>query len=105
MLMPHWLLWSVFALASWGVWAILAKLIGDALSGAQSQSLSTLGILPVMLALGLIKRPVNAGNSRRGILSALAGGALACVGNMAYYDALNRGAKAATVVPLTALYP
>src|SRR2546426_305536 len=30
----RWLRWSVLALVSWGVWAIMAKLIGDALSGA-----------------------------------------------------------------------
>ena len=32
--MPRWLRWSLLALFSWGVWAIMAKLIGDALSGA-----------------------------------------------------------------------
>jgi drug/metabolite transporter (DMT)-like permease len=103
--MPRWLLWSVFALLSWGVWAILAKFIGDALSAAQSQALSTMGILPVILALALRKRSPTSDSRMRGVLSAFAGGALGCVGNMAYYDALNRGARAATVVPLTALYP
>ena len=29
--MPRWLRWSLLALLSWGVWAIMSKLIGEAL--------------------------------------------------------------------------
>ncbi len=83
----------------------MAKLIGSALSGAHSQALSTLGILPVMVALGLLKKSPTTGNRRRGIFYALAGGALSCVGNVVYYDIISRGGKAALIVPLTALYP
>src|ERR1022692_4774530 len=61
--MPRWLLWSVLALLSWGVWAIMAKLIGEALSGAHNQALSTLGVLPIMLAIGVSKRVSPPGNS------------------------------------------
>jgi len=105
LLMPAWPRWCVLALLSWGVWAIMAKLIGEALSGAHDQALSTLGILPVMLAIGLSKRVSAPGNRRRGILYAFAAGAISCLGNVAYYDALRRGGKAAMIVPLTALYP
>ena len=42
--MPPWLLWTLLAMFSWGLWAILARLIGDALSAAQSQALSTVGL-------------------------------------------------------------
>ena len=104
-LMPRWLRWSVLALLSWGVWAIMAKLIGEALSGAHNQALSTIGILPIMLAIGFSKRVSAPGNRRRGILYALAAGAVSCLGNVVYYDALSRGSKAAMIVPLTALYP
>jgi transporter family protein len=103
--MPRWLRWTVVALLSWGIWAIMAKLIGEALSGAQNQALSTLGILPIMLAIGVSKRFSAPGNRRRGILYALASGAVSCLGNVVYYDALSRGGKAAMIVPLTALYP
>ena len=103
--MPRWLQWSVLALISWGVWAVMAKLIGDALSGAHNQALSTLGILPIILAIGVSKKISVTGNRRRGILYALAGGAVSCLGNVVYYDALSRGGKAAMIVPLTALYP
>jgi len=103
--MPRWLRWTFAALVSWGVWAITAKLIGEALSGAHSQALSTLGILPIMLAIGFCKRTAPSGNRRRGILYALAAGAISCLGNVVYYDAISRGGKAALIVPLTALYP
>jgi drug/metabolite transporter (DMT)-like permease len=104
--MPRWLQWTVLALLSWGVWAITYKLIGDALTGAHSQALSTIGILPIMLAIGVAnKRPTAGTNRSRGILFALAAGAISCLGNVVYYDALNRGGKAAMLVPLTALYP
>ena len=103
--MPRWLRWSLLALLSWGVWAIMTRLIGEALSGAHNQALSTLGILPVMLAFVLAKPSIPPGRPRRGALYALAGGAVSCIGNVFYYDALGRGGKAATMVPLTALYP
>ena len=103
--MPRWLRWSVLALLSWGVWAIMAKLIGEALSGVQNQALSTLGIFPVMLAFVFSKRSAPPGNQSQGILYALAGGAVSCIGNVFYYDILSRGGKAATIVPLTDLYP
>jgi transporter family protein len=104
-MMPRWLRWSLLALLCWGVWAITAKLIGNALSGAHNQALSTIGILPVMLAFVLSKKSATSGNLGRGILFALTGGAVSCVGNVFYYDALSRGGKASTIVPLTALYP
>lgn len=104
-LIPRWVRWSVLALLSWGVWAIMAKLIGEALSGTHSQALSTLGILPVMLALGVAKKPSTTDNRGPGIPYALLGGALACAGNVIYYGVLSSGGKAAMIVPLTALYP
>jgi uncharacterized membrane protein len=103
--MRAWLLWTLLALVCWGVWALLARLIGDALSPAQQQTFSTLGLLPVLAALACSKKLTATGNRRRGALFALGAGFLTCLGNIAYYDVLNRGAKAATVVPLTALYP
>lgn len=105
MIMPAWLTWTVVALLSWGAWAILAKLLGSALSAEQSQALSTLGILPILLALILSKRTLLRVASRKGLLLALAGGVVTCLGNVALYAALGRGEKVATVVSLTALYP
>src|SRR5262245_52542413 len=103
--MAAWLIWTIVALLSWGVWAVLAKLLGNTLTGEQSQALSTLGILPILFWLPLSKRTQLRGASRKGLLLALAGGVVTCLGNVALYDALGRGEKVATVVSLTALYP
>jgi uncharacterized membrane protein len=103
--MPRWFLWTLLALLCWGVWAITSRLIGDALSAAASQALSTIGLLPVAVVLGFSKRLSVTGNRLRGALFAFAAGALACAGNIAYYRALQVGDKAATVVALTGLYP
>lgn len=103
--MPRWFLLTVVAVLCWGVWAVLSKLIGDSVTAAQSQALSTVGLLPVMLALGRSQKLTATGNRRRGAVNGFLAGALTCAGNVAYYHALNLGGKAATVVPLTALYP
>jgi uncharacterized membrane protein len=103
--MPAWFAWSLLALVSWGLWAIIARVIGDALSPAQSQALSTLGMLPIIAILPSLAKAEPARNARKGRVIALLAGILSCLGNVAYYHALNRGEKAATVVPLTAMYP
>jgi len=103
--MPRWFLFTVLAVLCWGLWAIVSKLIGESITAAQSQALSTLGLIPVMLALARSKKLSSTGNRRRGAVNGFLAGALTCAGNVAYYHALNAGGKASTVVPLTALYP
>ncbi len=107
--MPRWLLWTAAAVVSWGVWAVLAKVIGDALTGAQSQALSTVGLVPVVLALALSKdrsaQSSGQQGGRRGAVTALAAGVVSGLGNVPYYDLFGRGGTAATAVSLTALYP
>jgi bacterial/archaeal transporter family protein len=102
--MARWVAWTFLTLLSWGLWAVLSKLIGGSISDAQIQVISTLGVLPIIFALSMVKAPAAAGNRRRGVLLALGSGIISCLGNIAYYEALNH-AKAATVIPLTALYP
>ena len=107
--MPSWIWWTAAALVSWGLWAIVSKLIGDGLSPEHSQAISAFGMLPVLAALARKARPPASTDARRraapGIGFALAAGVLTSLGNLAYYAILQRGGKAATVVPLTALYP
>jgi uncharacterized membrane protein len=101
-----WLVWALAAVVCWGIWAVVARLIGAALSPAQSQALSTIGLLPVIvLLMPAVRREAPGTRKRRGLLLGFAAGMLTCIGNVAYYHVLNSGAKAATVVPLTALYP
>jgi transporter family protein len=105
--MAAWHLWTAVALLSWGIWAVLSKVLGNALTAEQSQAISTLGILPILvyLAVGVVRRGELKGGSQRGILLTFVGGVVSCLGNLAYYGALARGEKVATVVSLTALYP
>jgi len=103
--MPAWLLWTLAALLSWGVWAVLSKVLGNALTAEQSQALSTLGLLPILVPLAVSVRTSLRGASHKGLLLALVGGIVTCLGNIPYYTAVARGDKFATVVSLTALAP
>jgi len=102
--MPKWLLLAIATVVLWGIWGFLSRVVGDSMSAAQSQALSTFGLLPVFVWLGFSKRLVGT-DKVRGAAYAFAGGLLGGIGNLAFYDILNRGAKAATVIPLTSLYP
>ena len=53
-MIQRWFIWTILAVACWGVWAVASKLLGNALSATHSQALSTLGLFPVMIALGLL---------------------------------------------------
>src|SRR5947207_13064079 len=103
--MARWLGWTLTTIVAWGVWAILSKLIADDQSPAHSQVLSSIGIMPVVLALWMMNDSPPTGNRRRGILLALGSGIVSCLGNIAYFDVFSRGTKAAAVIPITALYP
>ncbi len=100
-----WLLWALLAVLCWGLWAVTSKLIGEALTAGQSQALSTIGLLPVLGLLVRGRRTSGQDGAGSGPWIAFAAGALVCLGNIAYYHALNLGGKAATVVSITALYP
>jgi transporter family protein len=104
--MARWLVWTLATITTWGVWAVLSKMLSDEIpSPAQAQVLSTVGVLPVVVALWLMKEEPASGNQRRGISIALGSGIVSCLGNIAYFDVFNRGTKAAAVIPITALYP
>jgi drug/metabolite transporter (DMT)-like permease len=100
---PRWVVYTLITLLAWGVWSVTGKLIGDAITPAQTQALSTVGLIPVLLALFAIKDPPVAGNRRRGVVIALASGVVSCLGNIFYIEVL-RAEKAATAIPLTSLY-
>ena len=102
--MPRWLLWTLLSLLSWGVWAILSKVVGGELSVIHLQAISTLGLVPIVAALWFAKDSAGGGDRRKGILLALAAGVFSSLGNIAFYQAMTSG-KAATIVPLTALSP
>lgn len=102
--MPRWLLFALLTVVLWGGWGFASRKLGDALSAEQTLVISTLAMLPVMGVLASRKSP-SPGRAARGILVAFVGGLFGGVGNLAFYRLLNAGEKAATTVPLTALYP
>src|SRR5688572_17141097 len=63
--MPRWLLYSLLTIVFWGVWGALGKALGN-LSAGQSQAFSTLGILPVMVAVALAPGFRDSSRSLRG---------------------------------------
>src|SRR5262245_35014339 len=103
--MPAWVFWTAAAVVSWGVWAVIAKMIGDRLTGGQSQALSTVGMVPVVLAFLWFKDVAPRPGRWKGVGYALTAGAVSGLGNVPYYDLFARGGTAATAVSLTALYP
>lgn len=74
-MIPRWRRWTLLALLSWGVWTIMTRLMGVALSGADSQALSTLGILLILVVLALGKKSPAPGEPRRGVFQVFAAGA------------------------------
>ena len=104
-MMTPWLLWTLLAVLSWGIWAVLAKWLGDALTAEQSQAVSTLGLIPILVPLAWSSAASLRAASRKGLLLAFLGGAITCLGNIAYYSAIARGEKVATVASITAISP
>jgi transporter family protein len=104
--MTRWLAWTLLTVISWGIWAVLPQLIGsDLKSPAHVQAASTLGIIPVIIMLWMWEDTSASGRRPRGVLLALGSGIVSCLANIAYFEALSRGAEAAAVIPVTALYP
>lgn len=104
--MVRWLGWTLATIFLWGIWAILSKLLSDEIkSPAQAQVLSTVGIVPVVLALWMMSDSPTTGSRRRGILIALGSGIVSCLGNIALFDVFSRGAKTSAAIATTNLYP
>ncbi len=103
--MPKWFLYALLALVFWGGWGFASKRIGDAVSATECQVISTLGLLPIVAALAWRAGAAIRGRSTRAVVIAFVSGLASGLGNIPFYWLLGGGEKAATVVPLTSLYP
>ena len=103
--MPRWFLYSLITMLFWGGWGVVSKPVSVALSPWQVQCLSTIGLLPVLAVMVASRRLGSGPNLRRGFAQAFAAGIISSAGNIACYQALAIGGKAAAVIPLTSLYP
>jgi len=101
----HWLIFTLLTMLLWGGWGLVSKPIADRLSPWQVQTISTFGLLPVIVSLAFSKNLDAGPNRPRAFAFAFSSGVVASVGNIPYYAALAGGGKAAAVTPLTALYP
>jgi transporter family protein len=89
----------------WGGWGVVSKPLASALSPWQAQTLSTLGLLPVMAGLAFSRNLKHGPHPQRGFWQGLTAGVIGSAGNVACFQALAAGGKAAAVIPLTSLYP
>jgi uncharacterized membrane protein len=71
----------------------------------QSQVISTLGLVPIMAVLLGRGDRLSGRRERRGCILAVLSGLVGSFGNLAFYRLMSAGQSAATVVPLTSLYP
>jgi drug/metabolite transporter (DMT)-like permease len=103
--MPRWIIHTLLTMILWGAWGVVSKPLANEFSAWQIQTFSTLGILPVLGILACQPGLSGGPHPRRGFWIAFASGAITSLGNVACYQALAMGGKAAAVIPLTALYP
>lgn len=103
--MPRWLLYTFLTMLLWGGWGLVSKPLSNAMSPWQVQALSSLGLLPVLAPLVLSPHFRTGSNRRRGIVYGFIAGLAGSAGNVACYQAMAAGGKAAAVIPLTSLYP
>jgi drug/metabolite transporter (DMT)-like permease len=100
-----WLAYALLTMLLWGGWGLLSKPVSDQMSAWQVQTVSAIGLLPVIGLLALSRNLRGERKPQRGFWLAFGSGVVASLGNVAYYRSLGAGGKAAAVTPLTALYP
>jgi transporter family protein len=105
--MPKWLLYSLLAVLSWGVWGLVSKVAADKVAPLPNQVLSTLGLIIPALAAFRAKHFVTGSSAdlRHGLGFGFLSGLTGALGNLALFAALSHEGKASIVFPLTALYP
>ena len=103
--MPKWFVYCTVSLVMWAAWSLLSPLAAKDLSGPMIQIISSVGLLPVALALLLSPSVWQATNLKKGILLAAATGVLGGTGNVLLYEALSRGGPASYVFPISSMCP
>jgi len=102
--MPKWLLYCFLSILFFGVWGLVSKAAIDLVSPFQGQILFSIGLVPIGV-IAAMSKDIGAGNKFRGAGYGFLTGIFGSIGNIAFFEALNHGGKASTVVPVTAMYP
>jgi len=98
-----WLLYTILAALSWGVWGIFSKVISEVTSPYLNHFLFTIGLgftLPFTIRKCKWKEV-----HPKGLIWGIVAGVVAILGNIAVYKAFAHGGQAAVVIPVTNLYP
>jgi hypothetical protein len=56
-MIPRWAFWTLITMLSWGIWAVLTRLIENKLTPAYTQALSTIGLIPVLAIILFMREP------------------------------------------------
>src|SRR5215813_7983547 len=76
-----WLVYTLLTMLLWGGWGLVSKPVADRLSSWQVQTVSVLGLLPVIAALACSRHLRKGMNPRRGFWVAFASGIVGTLGN------------------------
>jgi transporter family protein len=107
--LPAWLFWSLATIALWGTWGLVSKIASTGVDAYVNQLLYTAGLTPLLIFVAWTVHKHGTGEKREGraagVFWAFLTGILGGVGNIAFFQALVKGGKAAVVAPVTALFP
>ncbi|MEX0643388.1 MAG: EamA family transporter [Pirellulales bacterium] len=104
--MRRWITYALVTVVMYGVFGFLAGLNDrEKTHWLVTSALMTLGVVPVLIPMGLMKGAFSGRNPRRGAAFALTTGFVGGITNLGTYAALAKGGPVSIVVPLTAAYP
>ena len=104
--MPRWLLFALVTVAMYGVFGFLAELNNrEHTHWLVTSALMTIGVIPVLIPMALMKGAFSGRNPRRGAMFAIMTGIVGGFTNIGTYAALAKGGPINIVIPLTAAYP
>jgi bacterial/archaeal transporter family protein len=105
-LFPAWLVFSLLTVLVWGTWGLQSKVAVDRVAASMNQVLFPIGLLPILVwALRSARNKATPGSRSRGAVYGLLTGLLGGAGNIAFYEAFERGGPASVVTPLVGLAP
>jgi drug/metabolite transporter (DMT)-like permease len=98
-----WLVYSILAALSWGVWGILTKFISGDTGPFTTHIMFTTGAL---FTLPLVIRQCKKKDANiKTIIFGVVAGIIVVLGNVSVYQSFKMGGQAAIVIPFTNLYP
>jgi transporter family protein len=100
---PRWIIYSLLALLSWGVFGFLSKVGLEKLSPAQMQVLFSAGILATTVP-AWFRSGIKRDSDRLGLLYGVFTGLFSVFANLAVFAALRKG-QASVIQPASGLYP